>query len=83
MSDLLRSAIVNAVVEMNGGKELQVLARVLQDSLVADELPHHNFSDLIEDLVASGEIVEVNYILPRFSYKIKSFLLPGGTMVVK
>jgi hypothetical protein len=36
-------------------------------------------SDILDKLIASNEIIEIEYILPDMDYRIKSFYLPKGT----
>ena len=36
----------------------------------------------IQALIDSGDLVEVEYILPSINYRIKSFLLPKGTKIL-
>lgn len=69
---------------------------IARQGLKAAELPGHLFghgtlsalwsdgldlSNIIDELVRSGDLVEVEYVLPNISYRSKSFLLPGGTRV--
>lgn len=42
---------------------------------------HEILDDLIEELIMEGEISEVKYTLPNFPYRVKSFLLPGKTLI--
>ena len=37
----------------------------------------------IDKMVDSGELVEVNYILPTMSYREKSILFPKGTKIIR
>jgi hypothetical protein len=37
--------------------------------------------DLLSELRDEGRIVEVEYILPDYSYRLKSFYLPSGTKI--
>ena len=39
--------------------------------------------DLLEELVKEGNLVEVEYVLPMLDCRIKSFLLPANTKVMR
>lgn len=36
---------------------------------------------LVDELVAEGRLVEVEYVLPNLSFRAKSYLFPTGTKV--
>jgi hypothetical protein len=36
---------------------------------------------MIAELCAEGELVEVEYVLPNMTYRVKTFLLPKGTEI--
>ena len=38
-------------------------------------------SDAIEEAVLTGDIVEIEYIVPNMPGRIKSFLLPKGAII--
>jgi hypothetical protein len=38
-----------------------------------------NYSVLIDQLVTSGDIVELEYVLPQMEHHVKSFYMPRGT----
>ena len=38
-------------------------------------------ADLIENLVASGRLIEVEYVLPGMDYRAKSLLFPADAEV--
>ncbi|MDD5008557.1 MAG: hypothetical protein PHC68_09215 [Syntrophorhabdaceae bacterium] len=73
---------ISAIVNGSTGIKLMELVshELLVDYYTSEAGERYDFSDLVEELVSSGEIVEVEYCLPR-SDRIKSFLLPGKSKV--
>lgn len=37
------------------------------------------FLNVVNDLIGSGDIVELEYVLPHMDYRVKSFYMPRGT----
>lgn len=70
-----KDLIVQLVVERQGCRATELCA---EKDLVLGEL---DLSDLIEELVAEGQLVEIECVLPQMSYRIKSFLFPKGTQI--
>lgn len=71
-------------------KDLEIVEKIVnnRNGIKATELAAlsdvRDVKDLvqtIECLVQNGRIVEVEYVLPNISYRIKSFLLPKGTQI--
>lgn len=75
----MRKRIKEKVTEMNGCKLIELVADI--DIVEYAYNNNVNLVDEIFDMVKNGELVEVEYILPHLSYKIKSFILPSGTDV--
>lgn len=76
----LREAIIQIVTDKQGCKATELAP------LIAEGYPDlvcelDKVVETIESLVASGELVEVEYILPQMTYRIKSMLFPKGTEV--
>jgi len=69
--------IVERIVnESNGIKAMEMISRVLRECPEIGDL-----EPIIEELVRTRRIIEVEYILPNMNYRIKSFLLPKNTEV--
>lgn len=74
MTDREKSIILSAVGLGRKGNE------VITE--VAEFIRHENICVLLEELVAEGELVEIEYCSPEHPYRIKSFYLPKGSKVV-
>ena len=74
-----KQMIVDTVTQKQGCKATELMGEraVVQAMLDANS----DTITAIEDLVKSGELVEIEYILPTIPYRIKSFLLPRGSSV--
>jgi len=71
----LKDLICRVVTEKQGIKATALAA-------VKDFLPYHKEFDIpavTDQLIEEKRLLEIEYILPRMSYRIKSFLLPAGT----
>jgi len=44
-------------------------------------LENESFGEVVEELVADHEIVEIEYVVSNIPYRLKSFFLPGGSVV--
>lgn len=79
----LRAQIVNIVVEAQGLKwtDLVVKATKVLVETNPQDFRHINVNDVITSLIEDGELIEIEYVLPALSYRVKSFILPAGTIV--
>lgn len=59
--------------------ELAVLVASSEEGSRINRADH--ISDVIDQLVWAGEIIEVEYVLPHMNYRCKSMLFPAGTKV--
>jgi hypothetical protein len=77
-----KALIVEEVTAMQGCKTLELLAREsLRDTFV-NSSSCESFVESVEELVEEGQLIEVEYTLPNmWPPRIKSFLLPVGTVV--
>jgi hypothetical protein len=79
-----KEAILKAVE--NGSKGVQVVTDVVHmlhvdnPASVASVLKNEDLVTLLGKMVADGEIVEIEYVLPGTN-RVKSFYLPKGTDV--
>jgi len=72
----VKNEIVSIVESLQGCKA----TRLAMDAARLPDCPD-DFPTLLQELINSGEVVEVEYTLPNMPYRIKSFLLPKGTSV--
>lgn len=70
--------LVCQVVEEKQGCKATELAADVRIATSGRDLP-----SAIQRLVFAGDLVEIEYILPKLNFRIKSFLLPKGTEVSK
>ena len=40
-------------------------------------------TELINELIDEGKLVEIEYVLPELEFRVKSYLLPSGTKVLQ
>ena len=77
----LKNAIKEIVEDKQGIKTIELLVEL---SPQVKTTPTEKVIGAIDELVAAGELVEIEYILPAMTYRTKSFLFPKGTtMTVK
>ncbi len=79
--DELKVFIVKKVTEANGIKGTQLVADIAIEPGIRECLGTHEIPDLLDELVSEGSIVEIEFIVPRMTYKIKSFYLPKGSEI--
>lgn len=70
--------IVEQVENMQGCKATELAAEVSLISVFAE----HRHTDLVEEAIRSGRLIELEYALPEMSYRMKSFLLPARSTQV-
>jgi hypothetical protein len=71
--DEVKDLIVQVVTDIQGAKTVELVADERLTAFVSFEL--------LEELVAEGRLVEVEYVLPERDWQCKSFYLPKGTDV--
>jgi len=74
--DELKAKIVQKVRSVQGCKMMEL---VTNHELVVGH--DYDLEFVINELINENELVEVEYALPNMDYRIKSFILPGGTKV--
>lgn len=82
--DELKTRIAERVFELQGCKatELYFMEELVVECRSADaDSKARDLPAIIEEMVSEGKLVEVEYLLPNMNYRIKSFLLPAGTVV--
>lgn len=75
----LKDLIARTVASKQGCKATELVS--IPDIVMATT-KDTDITNLIEQMVADGELVEVEYVLPNLQFRVKSFLLPAGTKLV-
>jgi len=74
--------LIERVTRSQGIKAVELASSFVQDCQEAKlSLEWHDPCAILEHLVASGKLVEVEYVLPGLPFRTKSFYLPAGTQV--
>jgi len=74
-----KQVIVDTVTDVQGCKATELIAHVA--GRLEEEFPQHDFMRALNELLESGELEEVEYVLPQMDYRTKSFLLPKNTQI--
>jgi len=76
----MKDIIINIVESSQGIKGVDLALKVM--SLVnPQKFDSGIFASELVSLVTSGEILEIEYILPEMNYRVKSFYLSKGTKI--
>ena len=70
--------IIETVISMQGGKATEIIANLPKICFNDDIV---DIVQVIDYLVRTEQLIEVEYVLPQMDYRIKSFLLPANTKV--
>ena len=74
--------IVQMVVrEVQGGKGVEIATRCVR-KMIENGVECPNVPELLSLMVANGELVEVEYVLPDHPHQVKSFYLPKSSRVM-
>jgi uncharacterized membrane protein YcjF (UPF0283 family) len=81
----LKEKIVAIVNENTGIKATQLVTDVVIQCHNTNEIHPgtENLLQAINELVESGEIVELEFVLPSMEYRVKSIYFPKGTIFPK
>jgi hypothetical protein len=81
MQEELRKAIVDCINQNHGIKAVKLAMNVM--SVINPQRFHaEDYHKEIDSLVADGEIIELEYMVPEIEYRIKSIYFPKGTKIV-
>jgi len=72
-------ATLEGYIYMKQGVKAVTLA---SDEEVLKLLGNESFHDVMEELISENRVVEIEYTVPSMPYRLKSFYLPGGSVVV-
>lgn len=76
--DEAKQLVCDLVTEKQGCKVMDLLPQFYEAIGSLD----YKLDSLVDELVKESRIIEIEYVLPgMLDYRIKSFLLPGGTDV--
>jgi hypothetical protein len=79
--DEAKQFLVDKIISLQGCKATQLAA----DEEVVTKLSMNDIDvpDLLDELVKEGRIIEIEYVLPEMTWRVKSFYLPPGTCFVQ
>ena len=77
----IKGLIVRYVVEKQGCKCIGLATN--KDIVLACKDFNFSLLDLIDELIDEEKLIDIEYILPDIDYRVKSFLLPGKTKLVR
>jgi hypothetical protein len=85
----IREHIIQVVNDSQGIKGVELSCKLIEFLILninkKGDVPvtiySNYFQNIMDDLVKSGDIIEIEYILPNMSYRIKSMFFPKGTSV--
>ena len=73
----VKEAVEKLICDKQGIKAVTLAS----DPEIYKVLDNECFLDIMEELVKEGRVVEIEYSIPSMSYRVKSFYLPGGSVV--
>lgn len=79
--DELKQAIVEEVNQLRSCKTIELVTALVES--LSEWCGEHDLLDVIDEMIISGQLVEVQYVLPDMDYRVKSILFPGGTEIVR
>ncbi len=76
-----KKLIIQRVEDLQGCKALKLLAdrELINVGMSLDGKFH--MPDILDEMLAEGSIIEIEYTLPSMPNRIKSFYLPKGTCI--
>lgn len=78
--DELKKIIIDIVNDNNGLKSMELIPKLPESVFIY--LKSEDICETLDELVSNGDILEIEYSVPNYSYKIKSFYLPKGTEIL-
>ena len=76
--DEIKSQIKTFINCSHGVKATDLILKLISNNPITDDL---NYITCVEELVKSGDIIEIEFTVPQMDYRIKSFYLPVGTRI--
>jgi hypothetical protein len=86
MSNPVRQLILTTVTNKPGIKATELVVEVMMllsesGSTLPERGSGEGIVNTLNDLVSEQEVVEVEYVLPTMTYRVKSLYFPKGTKV--
>ena len=78
--ETIKNTIVNVVTRIQGCKAMHLSC---EKEIIDLDLGNRRLPDVVEELIEEGRLVEIEYILPQLSFRLKSFLLPPETHIAR
>jgi len=79
--DKIKSTIQNIVEQKQGCKVTELIADIPNE--VFNEISSDDFFPILNELIEDKKLIQISYVLPNLDYRIKDFLLPGGTRLIQ
>lgn len=76
----LKEIILSLIRESTGIRGVELALSVLNKTMPR-YFESEMYQECLEELVKSGEIVELEYTLPDMDYRVKSIFFPKGTQI--
>lgn len=73
----IREAILESIEDSQGIKRVALVMKVMEK--ISPFIDNVELMGELDKLVSEGEIEEIEYILPRMNYRVKSIYFPKGT----
>lgn len=80
--DTIKETILNIVKGSNGCKMIELASNVsLYNELRLANLETTDITKIIDEMICSNLLIEIEFVLPDMDYRVKSFLVPGDTEI--
>lgn len=79
-----KELLVYLVKEHNGLKGTQLgaeFAQAVHRDKMAEVPEGFDIAQALDELAKTGDLVELEYVVPGMEYRVKSFYMPKGTMI--
>ena len=77
----IKKMICDYVFAVQGCKVTQLVAN--EEIVLSCQATGLSLPKLVEELIESGELLEVEYTVPNLGFRAKSFLLPRGSEITR
>ena len=77
----LKLLIVKTINESTGIKAMELIPEIFRVAKESSKSVNEDILGCLEELVLENRIMEIEYVLPQMSYRIKSIYFPIGTTI--
>ena len=70
----MKEKVIELVNDFGPIKATELVVRLI-------DIQGTNITDILDELVKNGDIIEVEYTLPQMDYRVKSLYFPKGTII--